>query len=139
MGNSQVRGLYSTFSRRRNRRYPRHVRLNLAESHSLLSDIVSIEEFSEFEEYLKDRYSFFESSNSILYIEEAQLAPNLGDFVRLMKEKWKTHPCILSGSMIHRLFKNRFPVGRVQQLTVRPLSFEEFLAAKGRKNFYLYI
>ena len=104
--------------------------LDLAEQISLIEDINQTKEFSEFQELLVLRFNF-KDQGEIIFIDEAQLCERLEYYVRFMKEKWLDTTVILSGSMLSNLFQNRYPVGRVQETTIRPLSFIEYLNAIG--------
>ncbi len=93
------------------------------------SRIDACQEFSEFDELLRDEYEFDGDDGGLLFIDEAQESLQLGRFVRSMKEEWSRATVILSGSTMTRLFRGttRYPVGRVRRMVVRPFSFSEFL------------
>lgn len=110
------------------------VSINLSESNLIVERIDSCKSFQEFANYLKDEFSFYGDRDYILYIDEAQLSNNLGSYVRFMKENWSSATVILSGSMMSELFKERFPVGRVTELTIRPLNFIEYLMAMDKES-----
>jgi predicted AAA+ superfamily ATPase len=109
---------------------------NLEKETLLRSVIDDCEEFNEFNQVLKDRVGFDGDSGDILFIDEAQESRKLGRFVRFMKEEWQNSTVILTGSTLSRLFRDdiRYPVGRVQKITLWPFSFSEFLRALGKKD-----
>ncbi|MDC0358687.1 AAA family ATPase, partial [Oligoflexia bacterium] len=113
--------------------------LNLAENRSLIDDLDQLRDFSEFEELLTDRFGFNSRIGTVLYLDEAQMSTALGNFVRFMKEKWEHTTVIISGSMIANLFKDRFPVGRVNKLTLRPFTFEEYLKAREKDSLLEFL
>ncbi len=110
--------------------------LNLEKESLLRRSIDDCEEFSEFNQLLKDRIGFDGDSGSILFIDEAQESRKLGNFVRFMKEEWRNATVILTGSTLSRLFRDdsRYPVGRIQKITLWPFSFSEFLRALGKTD-----
>lgn len=92
------------------------------------NEIENTKNFAEFTAYLKSKFNF--NSTSILFIDEAQESKKLGNYVREMKEVWKTNKVILSGSSMSKLIDNentRMPVGRIEYLNLYPFSFSEFL------------
>lgn len=113
--------------------YKNKIVINLSEGVSFLNKLDKTEEFSEFEELLKDNFNFSDNGK-ILYIDEAQLSTRLGRYVRFMKEKWTSTTVILSGSMLSELFTERYPVGRVRELVLRPFTFLEFLKASEKHS-----
>jgi predicted AAA+ superfamily ATPase len=111
-------------------------RLNLEKETALRMQIDDCGEFSAFAQLIRDRVGFDPAADQVLFVDEAQESRKLGHFVRFMKEDWPRATVILSGSTLARLFRNdtRYPVGRVQSLTLRPYSFSEFLRATGSSH-----
>ncbi|MEI6424394.1 MAG: AAA family ATPase [Lentisphaerota bacterium] len=109
---------------------------NLEKETLLRSVIDDCEEFNEFNQVLKDRVGFDGDSGYVLFIDEAQESRKLGRFVRFMKEEWRNSTVILTGSTLSRLFRDdiRYPVGRVQKITLWPFSFSEFLRGLGKED-----
>lgn len=107
--------------------------LDLERDALLRSRIDGTDEFSQFEELLRDELRLDPEANEILFIDEAQESRRLGHYVRYMKEIWPGTRVVLTGSTLRRLFADdvRYPVGRVQRLRLRPLTFSEFLDARG--------
>ncbi|MHB9139625.1 MAG: ATP-binding protein [Victivallaceae bacterium] len=109
---------------------------NLEKETLLRRFIDDCEEFNEFNQLLRDRVGFKGDSGHILFIDEAQESRKLGQFVRFMKEEWRNSTVILTGSTLSRLFRDdiRYPVGRIQKITLWPFSFSEFLRALGKED-----
>jgi uncharacterized protein len=83
-----------------------------------------------------------ESSNTILFLDEIQAAPNLLEKLRWFAEDMPELPVIAAGSLLDfALAKHEFsmPVGRVGYMYLEPLSFEEFLDAMGLNKLRLYL
>ena len=114
----------------------RKTQMNLERDRRVRSLIDECEEFREFEDLLQDQFGFDGASHQVLFIDEAQESANLGRYVRFMKEEWPHATVILSGSSLRRLFRSgvRYPVGRVQRMTLGPFSFSEFLEARGKSH-----
>ena len=112
------------------------LKLNLEVSSIELKKIDDCRDFSEFNDYIEDRFEVDSEDNFILYIDEAQGSRMLGGFVRSMKEQWRRASVILTGSSMSRLFRAevRYPVGRVSIIVIRPFSFMEFLSAAGKSG-----
>ncbi|MBI2299385.1 MAG: ATP-binding protein [Armatimonadetes bacterium] len=112
------------------------VALNLERDALARSRIDRCREFAEFAELLRDDHAFTGAAGETLFIDEAQESLRLGGFVRFMKEDWPRASVVLSGSTLTRLFRpdQRYPVGRVERLVVRPFAFSEFLAAHGQDH-----
>ena len=117
---------------------PNVLSINLQEQESFIEKIDRTKDFKEFEQLLKFELEF-NPKNSVLYIDEAQNSKRLGSYVRFIKEKWTNCTAILSGSMMSDLFKDKYPVGRVQELVLRPFTFEEFLDAQNKKNLLEFL
>jgi uncharacterized protein len=105
--------------------------VNLEKDSLFRSLIDDCDTFEMFTRLLRDRLGFDPTSDSVLFIDEAQESMALGRFVRFMKEDWPHSTVILSGSTLRRLFRKgtRYPVGRVKNLVLGPFSFSEYLAA----------
>ncbi|MCI5065406.1 AAA family ATPase [bacterium] len=116
----------------------RCVEINLQEDRQCTDRIDETTSFEEFEELLRFRYEF-RPEGSMLFIDEAQNSAELGRYVRFMKERWKNTTVILSGSMMSDFFRDRYPVGRVREIVLRPLTFEEYLAAHRRDSLLDYL
>ena len=82
--------------------------------------------------FLKDQ-SLSERSNTLIFIDEIQEAPEAMQQLRYFYEEAPDIPVIAAGSMLESLFDPdiSFPVGRVEYLVIHPASFVEFLGAMG--------
>lgn len=82
--------------------------------------------------FLKD-LSLSERSNTLIFIDEIQEAPEAMQQLRYFYEEAPEIPVIAAGSMLESLFDPdiSFPVGRVEYLVIHPASFVEFLSAMG--------
>jgi uncharacterized protein len=117
------------------------ISLNLEKEPRIRSLIDTAQDFKDFSAILQDHLQFHPDSDMVLFIDESQESLKLGSFVRFMKEDWVKTTVILSGSTLSRLFKQevRFPVGRIDRLTVTPFSFSEYLAAIGEGHLVEFV
>ena len=74
--------------------------------------------------------------NVLFFIDEIQESPKAIRLLRFFYEDMPHLHVICAGSLLEFAIKEvkSFPVGRVQQLVLHPLDFEEFLMAKGKSN-----
>lgn len=73
---------------------------------------------------------------TLLFLDEIQVCPKAIQALRYFKEKMPALHVIGAGSLLEFALidgKFSFPVGRVQFLYLKPLSFEEFLTARGKE------
>ena len=84
-----------------------------------------------FEAILFARNTPFDPSNSLLFIDEIQEVPNAIALLRYFYEDFPDLKVIAAGSLLEFALGEvrSFPVGRVQQMAVHPMDFEEFLIA----------
>lgn len=110
------------------------VSINLYERPTIARQIDEVKSFEELERLLKRELNFIPSQGAVLSIDEAQEAKQLGRWIRFFKEKWRNQKVIILGSILSNLFSEgiAYPVGRVDELVLRPFSFKEFLLATGR-------
>jgi len=81
-------------------------------------------------------------SDSLLFLDEIQAAPQLLGKLRWFAEDMPQLPVIAAGSLLEfALAKHEFsmPVGRINYMHLEPLSFEEFLDATGQQDLNEYI
>jgi len=73
------------------------------------------------------------ASNVLIFIDEIQTEPNAVAALRYFYEQFPSVFVIAASSLLETLLevKNTFPVGRVEYLVLRPVSFLEFLNAIG--------
>jgi predicted AAA+ superfamily ATPase len=72
--------------------------------------------------------------STLLFFDEIQECPQAILALRYFKEQKPDIPVIAAGSLLEFALDNaefRMPVGRIQYLYLRPLSFEEYLIARG--------
>ena len=119
-----------------------------------LSDDVDFVEFAENNsnlekvlEYIQLHYNFIPDENHLLFFDEAQECPSIVKMMKHFNEKRRELPVIVSGSLvrlrIHRDSKKTnkkflFPVGKINQLYIYPLTFDEFLL-NYNENKYNYV
>lgn len=83
-----------------------------------------------------------EPHESLLFLDEIQVAPQVLSKLRWFAEELPELPVITAGSLLEfTLAEHSFsmPVGRIGYLHIEPLSFEEFLLAMGKKNSVDYL
>lgn len=83
-----------------------------------------------------------EAGNTLLFLDEIQECPNAILALRYFKEKMPELHVIGTGSLLEFVLndaKFRMPVGRVQSLYLKPLSFKEYLLASGHQNLREFI
>jgi len=75
--------------------------------------------------------------NSLLFLDEIQACPEAFNYVRFLYERLPQLPVVASGSLLEAYVAKEgmgFPVGRVEQTFVYPLTFSEYLGAFGRNE-----
>jgi len=78
-------------------------------------------------------------SQSILFLDEIQAAPELLAFLRWFKEDLPELPVIAAGSLLEFVLEEHnfsMPVGRISYFHVEPMSFNEFILASGQEQLY---
>lgn len=102
-------------------------------------------------EYLQVKYDFKADGNHLLIFDEAQECLPIIEMMKHFCEKRRDIPLIVSGSLV-RIKINRFvhkkggyakrgflfPVGKINQLTIYPMTFDEFVL-NYKKNTYEYL
>ena len=98
-------------------------------------------------DYIELHYHFVPDKDHLLFFDEAQECPSIVKMMKHFCEKRRDIPLIVSGSLV-RLRINRdskkanktflFPVGKINQLYVYPMTFDEFLANYD-SNMYEYV
>lgn len=112
-----------------------HLAFNLETDRITRAEIDATKNFNEFTLFLKTKFNF--QPGQTLFIDEVQESSQIGNYVREMKEVWKTSKVILTGSSINKLFSDdtRVPVGRIKFITIHPFSFREFLRWQNIENW----
>lgn len=98
-------------------------------------------------DYIELHYHFVPDKDHLLFFDEAQECPSIVKMMKHFCEKRRDIPLIVSGSLV-RLRINRdskkanktflFPVGKINQLYVYPMTFDEFLVNYD-SNMYEYV
>lgn len=81
-------------------------------------------------------------NNSLLFLDEIQAAPEILSKLRWFSEELPELPLIAAGSLLEFILTEHsfsMPVGRISYLYLEPLSFEEFLLARNKKNLLAYL
>lgn len=83
-----------------------------------------------------------EPPNTLLFLDEIQAAPEILSKLRWFAEELPELPIIAAGSLLEFVLSDNphsTPVGRINFAHLEPLSFEEFLHAKGEDGLYSYL
>ncbi len=83
-----------------------------------------------------------EAGKSLLFFDEIQECPQALEALRYFKEDMHELHVIAAGSLLEFVLNSeqvRMPVGRVETLFLRPLSFYEFLSASGLQHLRAYL
>jgi uncharacterized protein len=82
----------------------------------------------------------YDLENTLLFIDEIQASPQAIGLLRYFYEELPALHVIAAGSLLEFALGDvkSFPVGRVQQMAVHPLDFEEFLMAMGEEVALTY-
>lgn len=118
----------------------RYLRIDLSDDSDFVKYAYENPNLSKILEYLQIHYDFIPDSNHLLIFDEAQECLPIIKMMKHFCEKRRDIPLIVSGSLV-RIKLNRqahkrggyaeksflFPVGKINQLTIYPLTFSEFL------------
>lgn len=118
-------------------KFEQYIYLNL----ELPADRKPFDEFEDLETlvqhlfYLKNQ-ELTKRKNTLIFIDEIQEVPEAFNLLRFFYESAPEIAVIAAGSLLETLFntKSSFPVGRVEFMVIRPVSFVEFLGALGEKS-----
>ncbi len=80
--------------------------------------------------------------NSLLFLDEIQVTPQLFSKLRWFTEDCPQLPVIAAGSLLEFVLADHhfsMPVGRISYMHLEPLSFEEFLLAQDKKMLLDYL
>ncbi len=83
--------------------------------------------------FLSRNMKYADRANTIVFIDEIQEVPGAFNMLRYFYETFPEIRVIAAGSLLETIFNRglSFPVGRVEFLVIRPVSFPEFLGAVG--------
>lgn len=112
--------------------------INLWDETEETKALKTAETLEKFTNYLAQFYDFKPDGSRILIIDESQASKFLGRFIMQMHREWKEQQVIFSGSILSNLFEENVPMptGRVVELTMRPMNFNEFLRFQKKENYF---
>jgi predicted AAA+ superfamily ATPase len=112
-----------------------YLNLEIKSDRRLFEQHDAIEELVKAIFFLKNK-SFTQRKKTLLFIDEIQEQPIAIAMLRYFHEHFPEIAVIAAGSLLETLFDNdlSFPVGRVEYLIIRPVSFKEFLNALGENT-----
>lgn len=116
------------------KKFKHYIYLNL----EIKSDRAPFENFSDINTLVQSLFflkneAYSEKENTLIFIDEIQELPQAFNTLRYFHEQVPQIHVLAAGSLLETIFneKMRFPVGRVEFLVVRPVSFPEYLGAIG--------
>lgn len=86
--------------------------------------------------------TMLEADKSLLFLDEIQECPQAIEALRYFKEDMPKLHVVAAGSLLEFVLNSeeiRMPVGRVETLFLRPLSFYEYLSAAGLEHLRTYL
>ena len=109
-----------------------YLNLELAEDKEPFEKFTSIENLVNTLFFLNNK-TLAKKNNTLIFIDEIQEVPKALNILRYFFESASEISVIAAGSMLETLFDKNisFPIGRVEYLVIRPVSFPEFLSAMG--------
>ncbi len=115
--------------------FPHFISLNLdlKEHHQYFEGSKSLEEILA---QLFFDFSVPRNAEVLIFLDEIQQSPFAVEQLRYFYEKYPQYHIIAAGSLLETLVDPdiHFPVGRVEYLVMRPVSFDEFLQTAAPKN-----
>jgi predicted AAA+ superfamily ATPase len=112
--------------------FPQYIYLNLEDSkdQKLFAENENIDNLVQTIFLTKDQ-NFAGRRETLLFIDEIQQFPKAINMLRYFYEKYPEISVIAAGSLLETIFSKglSFPVGRVDFMVIRPVSFPEFLGA----------
>lgn len=119
------------------RHYQQYIYLNLEQADKSLSfsDYQHVEKLVEQIFFLANK-DIAQKENTLLFIDEIQEIPGALNMLRYFYEQVPELHVIAAGSLLETSItgQTKIPVGRVEYMIVRPVSFHEFLLATGEKT-----
>ena len=111
-----------------------YLNLELAEDRLPFEQFVNIDTLIQTLFFLKNK-TYSKKAETLIFIDEIQEVPEALNVLRYFYEQTPELYVIAAGSLLETLFDQNisFPVGRVEYLVVRPVSFPEFLEAMDEK------
>ena len=128
-----------------------YLRIDCSDDNEFVDYVLENNNLKSVLEYLQIKYDFIADHNHLLIIDEAQECLPIIEMMKHFCEKRRDIPLIVSGSLV-RIRINRFvhkkggyakkgflfPVGKINQLMVYPMTFDEFIL-NYKKNAYEYL
>jgi uncharacterized protein len=122
----------TTVVRQFGKEFGQYIELNL----ELFENKTLFEKEGSFDELVQNIFflnkkSYLKKEKTLLFIDEIQEVPRAMNLLRYFYELEPTISVIASGSMLETLFDSQmsFPVGRVEYMVLRPVTFTEYLYA----------
>ena len=86
-------------------------------------------------------YSIEISTNTLIILDEIQCCSKALTSLKYFNEEMPDYPIVCAGSLLGLLHSTptSFPVGKVEFMKLRPLSFPEFIMASGKEKLYDHI
>ncbi len=107
-----------------------------------LRNFEKVDNLKDFEEVVKAVYHKQFNKDTLVFIDEIQNLPNIIKLLRFFWEDRREIPVVAAGSLLEVKIKQEgfsLPVGRVEFAYLYPLSFFEFLDARGEDQLLAYI
>ena len=121
-----------------NQKYKNCCVINLLKDKSLIEIFNTYQDFDKRVEFLSQKYNIdLQDKSTILFIDEVQESEDFIEALKLFCEAGYTN-IICAGSLLGvklKRFKKSYPVGKVQEETLYPMDFEEFLEATGNERY----
>lgn len=124
------------------RQFEQYIYLNL----ELSNDRLPFEQFSTIETLVQTLFFIknqilAKKEHTLIFIDEIQEVPEALNVLRYFYESEPAIAVVAAGSMLETLFNKNisFPVGRVEYMVLRPVSFPEYLAAIGETAALEYL
>ncbi len=108
-----------------------YLNLEVASEHKLFEMDYSVEELIQAIFFEKNKKK--SKGKTLIFIDEIQNSPKAVSMLRYFYESAKNFFVIAAGSLLESLIDRQisFPVGRVEYLYMKPLTFDEYIAAAG--------
>ena len=109
-----------------------YLNLELPNDRKPFDEFIDVETLIQALFFLKGQ-EYSKRKKTLLFIDEIQEVPGAFNILRFFYEQIPEMPVITASSLLETIFDNKlsFPVGRVEFMVVRPVSFIEFLEAIG--------
>lgn len=119
----------------------RYLRIDCSEDNEFTNYVTTNNKLSDVLDYIEINYNFKPDKDHLLFFDEAQNCLAIVQMMKYFCEKRRDIPVIVSGSLVRiKIFKEShkrggyakdskflFPVGKINQIYVYPLTFDEYL------------